>query len=636
MYNKIIRASKKLYFEKELQKSIKDPKKTWDILKEAININKPLSNVDRITVNDTKITDNKTMANEFNKFFTNIGVQISESVPPTEIQPEDYLTPMMNTPNLNLNGIGPNQVVDIIKLLSPKKSLDIDGISTYLISKIAHEVSVPLAHIFSLSIQEGIFPDRLKTSRTVPIFKAGNPELCDNYRPIALLSSLSKILEKIVSIQLVNHLDINKLIYKHQYGFQQNKSTEHNLIHAVNYIGEAFNEGKYAVGVFFDLKKAFDVCSHSILLKKLKNLGIKGMELKWFSSYLTDRKQCVDINGTLSDSNEIKISILQGSILGPILFLCYINDLHTVTDLLMLMFADDTFCVKSDTDLDRLIQYVNGEINKMAVWFRANKLAVNVNKTKFMIFRSVGKKVNNNISDLIYDENEPNKPINPQLITRLERYHNNHENKDCRAYKLLGIYFDEHLTLNFHVNNLCKKLTRSMYCIRQAKNLLNTRSLKSLYYALVHSHLTYCPSIVGITNNKNIKQITVIQKKAIRVISKSKYNEHTNPIFKSLRILPYDKIILQNKLHFMHSIEYDYAPRSFTGTWEKNVNRHLNHDLRNNELYNLPNVRLELFRKIPLYSIPYEWNNLGNLIYHQNKNLFRTLLKEKLFNDIED
>jgi hypothetical protein len=141
---------------------------------------------------------------------------------------------------------------------------------------------------------------------------------------------------------------------------------------------------------------------------------------------------------------------------------------------------------------------------------------------------------------------------------------------------------------------------------------------------------------VGITNNKNIKQITVIQKKAIRVISKSKYNEHTNPIFKSLRILPYDKIILQNKLHFMHSIEYDYAPRSFTGTWEKNVNRHLNHDLRNNELYNLPNVRLELFRKIPLYSIPYEWNNLGNLIYHQNKNLFRTLLKEKLFNDIED
>jgi hypothetical protein len=268
-------------------------------------------------------------------------------------------------------------------------------------------------------VQEGKFPDRLKTRRTVPIFKVGNPELCDNYRPIALLSSLSKILEKLVSVQLVNYLDRNKLIYHHQYGFQPNRSTEHNLIHAVNYIGNAMNDGKYAVGVFFDLKKAFDVCSHTILLKKLRNIGIIGIELEWFSSYLKNRKQCVDINGSLSDSKDIKISILQGSILGPILFLCYINDLHTVTDLLMLMFADDTFCVKSDTDLKNLIHYINGEINKMAVWFRANKLAVNVNKTKYMIFRTSGKKIDNNIPDLIFDENEPNEPINQQLINKL-------------------------------------------------------------------------------------------------------------------------------------------------------------------------------------------------------------------------
>ena len=431
-------------------------------------------------------------------------------------------------------------------------------------------------------------------------------------------------------------MDRNKLIYHHQYGFQQNKSTEHNLIHAVNYIGSALNEGKYAVGVFFDLKKAFDVCSHGILLKKLKNLGITGIELEWFSSYLSNRKQCVDINGTLSDSNDVTISILQGSILGPILFLCFINDLHTVTDMLMLMFADDTFCAKSDFDLNKLIKYVNGEINKMAVWFRANKLAVNVKKTKYMIFRTASKKLDKNIPDLIFDENEPNVPTNTELINTLERYHNNHVSKDCRAYKLLGIYFDEHLTLNHHVNYLRNKLSRSMYCIRQAKNLLTKKSLKSLYYALVHSHLTYCPTILGIINAKNRKQIETIQKKAIRVITNSKYNDHTAPLFKKLNILPYDKIILQSKLHFMHSIEYEYAPSSFSNIWVKNINRQINHDLRNNDLYNLPQIRLELFRKIPLYSIPYEWNNLGNMTFHRNKTLFRNLLKEKLINDISD
>jgi hypothetical protein len=257
MYNKLIKLSKKLYFEDNIKKSEKNSKKTWDLLKEATNLNQPNAKIDKIITNGVHITDNKQMAGEFNNFFIGIGQQISESVIPTKIKPEDYLIPVPNLPNLDFNTIGPSQIIDIIKLLAPKKSLDIDGISTDLIKKLSFELSVPLSHIFSLSLQTGNFPDRLKTSRTVPVFKAGNPESCDNYRPIALLSSLSKILEKIVAIQLVNHLERNKLIYKHQYGFQRNKSTEHNLIHAVNYIGKAMNEGKFTVGVFFLLEKGF-------------------------------------------------------------------------------------------------------------------------------------------------------------------------------------------------------------------------------------------------------------------------------------------------------------------------------------------------------------------------------------------
>ncbi len=253
-------------------------------------------------------------------------------------------------------------------------------------------ISSPLAHIFNLSIQQGIFPSKLKVTRTVPIFKAGDPHQCDNHRPISLVKSISKILEKIVSIHLVNHLEINKLIYTHQYGFQRGKSTEQNLIHVLNHIGSALNDGKYCVGVFLDLKKAFDVRNHIILLKKMEKYGIGGIELAWFKSYLTGRSQVVDINGTHSNPRNVDISVIQGSILGPILFLIYINDLPNTTSLLTFMFADDTSTLKSNVNLNELVDEINNELRKLATGFRCNKMAVNTSKTKFIIF--LGLKAN--------------------------------------------------------------------------------------------------------------------------------------------------------------------------------------------------------------------------------------------------
>ncbi len=153
-----------------------------------------------------------------------------------------------------------------------KTSPDLDGISVSLLKFVADEVCIPLGHIFNVSITTGLYPDKLKTSRVVPIFKCGEKTSCDNYRPISLVSSISKILEKIVANRLVNHLVTNDLLYEHQYGFLKGKSTEHNLLHLVNTIGQAINEDKYCIGIFLDLKKAFDVVPHDILLKKLKSL----------------------------------------------------------------------------------------------------------------------------------------------------------------------------------------------------------------------------------------------------------------------------------------------------------------------------------------------------------------------------
>jgi hypothetical protein len=270
---------------------------------------------------------------------------------------------------LNLGNTTPEHVIKTIKKFKPKNSCDIHGISTKMIKFIAMEIAHPLSHIFNISLSTGQFPQLLKQFRVIPIFKASDPLECDNYRPISLLSSISKVLEKIVAGKLVYHLNSNVLLYQHQYGFMAKKSTEQNLMQIVNYVTTALNEGMYCIAVFLDLKKAFDVCSHSILLAKLNKMGIQGTALEWFKNYFSGRSQKVEINGTLSDPLDLDISVIQGGILGPILFLCYINDFWTITSLFTVFFS--IVCRRYDwsrkgKNLHDLTAYVNTELQKIA------------------------------------------------------------------------------------------------------------------------------------------------------------------------------------------------------------------------------------------------------------------------------
>ena len=331
---------------------------------------------------------------------------------------------------------------------------------------------------------------------------------------------------------------------------------------------------------------------------------------------------------------DILTCILQGSILGPILFLIYINDLHLISNALTLMFADDTLGLKAHANLETLIAEVNNDINRMAIWFKANKLVVNKSKTKYIIFKQRNKKIGGNLPKIVYDENEPGKPYSLDNVTELERIHSKHDETDKRAYKLLGIYLDDGLTLDYHVNYLIKKLNRSLFCIRNAKNYLNNTGLRSLYFALIHSHLSYCPTIISCTSNSNINKLFKLQKKAIRIITNSSYNAHTLPLFYQHKILPLTKIFLYDKLKFMHAINYNYAIKSFENVWNKNINRDLNVHLRNDDLFQLPAPNIELFKKLPLYSLPYEWNNSGDLKFYENLVTFNCALKNKLFDEV--
>ncbi len=288
-------------------------------------------------------------------------------------------------------------------------------------------------------------------------------------------------MEKIVQISLVNHLELNNLIYKHQYGFLRARSTEHNLIHVVNNVSKALNDGNLALGVFLDLRKAFYVCDHGILLSKIKRYGIADTALEWFRSYLSNRKQVVDISGHLSQPQQLDISTIQGSLLGPILFLIYINDFPNCTTLNTYLFADDTTALKTGPLLPELINEVNDELKKMSDWFRANKMALNISKTKYIIFHNKGKKIDLQGMSVYIDENvDPLNP-NPSNVHTLERIYNQNPNKTEKSFKLLGVQLDENLNFNSHVSTLCNKLSRALFILRQVKNTLLQSALRTLY-----------------------------------------------------------------------------------------------------------------------------------------------------------
>jgi hypothetical protein len=395
----------------------------------------------------------------------------------------------------------------------------------------------------------------------------------------------------------------------------------------LNFVTNALNDGMFCVGVFLDLRKAFDVCSHDILLKKLRKMGIRGTTYEWFKNYLQGRTQKVDINGNLSDALELSISVIQGSILGPILFLCYVNDFWKCTSLFSVLFADDTTCLTKGKNIVELINYVNHELKKIANWFRSNKMAVNTAKTKFIIFRSRGKAINNADCNLFFNSNEIGQPEDPSLIFPIERIYNDGITKN---FKLLGVLFDEYLSFDDHIVGICKKISKSLFCINRIKNFVKRDALLMLYYAMVHSHINYCLNIYSCANTTSLNKLKLKQKAAIRVVSNAGYREHTEPLFQQSKVLSLDHLIKYSALKFMHSYNFNYLPFSFAETWIKNRDRNQERNLRNADDLYIPPHKLATLKRLPYFNFPRIWNSENQSKLNPVQHLYLKHLKAAL------
>ena len=482
---------KKAYFQKKFNKYKGDIKNTWQTITEILNRTRSPQNLPDAFLIDNEMTgDPSIIADKFNNLFANVGRRLSEQLTtPDNVNFKDYLR-IPVVPNMSFSQISEEAVMEVLNNLKQKLSCGHDGISSRLLKASKTVVCKPLTPIINQTLTSGIFPDTLKIAKIIPLFKKGNKTLLENYRPISILPAISKNFERIMFNQIHNHFSMHNLFYSGQYGFRANHSMQFAALELIDRITQDLDQGNMLITIFMDLSKAFDTLNHDILIYKLKSYGLSEAALKLMQSYLTNRKQYVEINNTQSTKNDITVSVPQGSILGPLLFITYINDIiHSSTVFRFIIFADDTTLYTTLNTQEDINDILNDELLKINNWPKVNKLSLNVAKTKAMLFHMPQKRI---------------------LNLRLKIAGSNIEFID--NFNFRGITINKHLNWTKHMDILPAKIAKTVGILNTLKQVLPINILKMIYNSLILCHLNYGILLWGAQHNANDK-LHKLQKK---------------------------------------------------------------------------------------------------------------------------
>lgn len=561
-YRSKIKQYKSQYVSDKILYSTNKTKSTWSIINESKN-------------ESHKQMNYSFSADDFNTFVTNIAENESKNLAVPTLNPMEITRQHIQCPEVFfLQPVVEAEVDTIIRNLSNSSAKDIYGISNKLLKLIREGITLPLTIIINKCFLKGKFPSNLKLSKITPIYKKKGSKTCmSNHRPLSIIPSLSKPIEVALNDRLTSYLEKYKLLNINQYGFRKKSSTIKPLIKMVTHIHTAFERGEIVSSLFCDLSKAFDCMSHHILTDKLSDYGIRGIGHNLITSYLTDRKQITDCNGILSTALTVKAGVPQGSILGPLLFILYVNDLPCYLHMTnTIQYADDTTLYNIDDNINNLNR--TKEVAQYAAkeWFTCNKLSLNVDKTIHINF---------SLKD-IYSEAD--------------------------TVKFLGIHIDKKLNWKSHINAVCNKLSGIIFLLRKLSQYATTSVCRVAYFGLFHSQLSYGVILWG--NSTEWMRVFVLQKMALRVITNKSSRESCRCVFNDLQILTFPA------LYIYHCLIYVKENQEY---FNKQIDLH-SHFTRYRDNIILPQHRLHITHKsfiyiaLKLYNcLPIEIRNLSTI-----------------------